>query len=387
MDKVEVSVLRAICAVCVVLVISTEAISQNSVKPLSVKIDQVIADNYPNMRAYALVQAGNGTMVTNLAPSLFSARIDGMDVKAKATIVPRTMIDFPTDYTIVISNNGIMDGEPLDFQKSAILQFVELMKDKDTLSVYTIGEDATPVFEKQKKDAIDTALINAIAVSAVQPRVYDSVINVLRKVEQRKTERKIVIVISDGRDQNSRFTKEQMYTVLADAGIPIYAIGIRVLSAQSLSNLDEMADKTGGTYVYSRSLSAIPGNLKYLFDCINNCYIITYRIKNVKADDLPHHLEITVRDRDAAGAGQKAFIAVKVPVPLWLKIIICVIIFIILIVIIVLLIIHKIQVRKRMGITRRRCPVCHRLMKDTWDNCPFCKYLPSTKGDNDKRRK
>jgi hypothetical protein len=211
--------------------------AQEEKSALSVKVDQIVSNDFPNMTVYAVVENRNGEVIAGLAPGLFSFRIDSMDADVKATITPSSMRELPINYSIIFSNNGIMEGEPLDFQKNAILQFIETMKETDKLSLYSIGEEATVVFEEQRKESIDPSLINSIEVTAAQPRLYDSILTVLRKVQRRPDERKIVIIVSDGRDLNSRFTKDQLNAIISEVGIPIYALGIRVLGTQSLSNL------------------------------------------------------------------------------------------------------------------------------------------------------
>jgi hypothetical protein len=362
---------------------SAEAGQEN----LFVRIDQIIDDDFPNVKAYVVVQDDESEVMAGLAPGLFQFRIDSMEADVRAEITPFAMDEKPIDYSIIFSNNGIMDGEPLDFQKNAILQFVDSMKDTDTLSLYTIGEEAVAVFEELTKDGIDPALINGVEVSSAQPRLYDSVTNAVRVVQRRSAERKIIIIISDGRDQNSRFTKDQMNTVLTEAGIPVYAIGIRVLDTRSLSNLNEMADLTGASYIYTANVSGIPDMLKRINSRIIQPYVMELRVRNMKADELPHVLEISIDERDFIGKGEKTFTAVKVPIPRWVRWAALITTVVLIAVTIVLTIIFRIKKRKRMGITKQKCPVCKRRMKDSWDSCPFCKYLPDSKKKKTKNKK
>ena len=378
---------RALFAIAVLFAASfMPSFAEDARAALSIKVDQLISKEYPDIVAYAVVKNAAGEVVQGLSPGLFKFRIDSMDFKAKTRIMPYSMDETPIDYTILFSNNGIMDGEPLDFQKNAILQFIDSMKPADTLSLYTIAEEAVPVFEVQKKEAIDVSLVNAVVTSQAQPRVYDSLINLMRKVSRRDAPRKVLVLISDGRDQNSRFTKEQLNDVVAETGIPVYGIGIKVLSSQSLSNLDELSDLTGGTYLFAQGLSEIPTCLKRINGYITQCYVITMHVKNVRADNLPHHLEVVVDERDSYGKGQKTFIATRVPVPKWVKWAVAGIILVFIAVVILLAILHKIAERRRMGITKRKCPDCHNRMKDSWDTCPFCKYLPELKRKKAKKK-
>lgn len=351
--------------------------AQNKSK-LSIKIDQVITSDYPEMTAFISVKNEKGENVSGLAPSLFQTRIDSEEFKGKQSVYQFSMKTEPIDYSILITNNGIMEGEPLDFQKNALIQFVDYMQKDETLSLYTIGDDAVPVFENLTKESIDTSLINKIELSDVQPRIYDSLVNVIRKVEQKNTRRKIIIILSDGRDQNSRFSKEQLDTILAEKSIPVYSVGFKVLSSAGLSALNQISEISSGTYLYS-SLSKIPNNLKAIRDIINKCYVINYKVKNVKPDNSYHMMEVSINERDSEGKGIQTFYALKLPVPKWLKVLIVISIVLLLVLLVVFIIIIKMKKRKAMGITKRKCPVCGNRMKDSWDYCPFCRYLPDMK--------
>jgi hypothetical protein len=360
------------------------AFTQNKAE-LTIRIDQIVSKDFPNMTVYAAVENEKGEVVAGLSPSLFSFRIDSLEETGKVTITPFALKELPIDYSIIFSNSGIMEGEPLDFQKNALLQFVESMKDNDRLSLYTVGEEASIVFEEQRKESIDSAVINAVEVTTVQPRLNDSIINVLRRVQRRQAERRVVIVISDGRDMNSRFNKDQLEAVLTEVGVPLYTIGMRVLNTQTLSALHEMAALTNGAYVYTPQLSTLPANLQSLRVRITQPYIITLRSRSLKADDMPHVFEVAVTERDAAGKGQRTFTAVRVPFPRWLRLAIIIAAAVVVIGIVVLVIVRRIIKRKRMGIAGRRCPDCGQRMKDSWDSCPFCRYLPNIKKKKKKK--
>lgn len=355
-------------------------------KALSVRIDQIISEDYPEMTAYAVVKNEKNDIVSGLAPGLFSFRIDTEEAKVVSKITPFSMLEESVDYTILVSNNGIMEGEPFDFQKNAILKFVELMNDNDTLSVYTIGEDAGVVLENTTRKTFDSAVINKIELSDAQPRLYDSIINLLRKVEQKKAKRKIIIILSDGRDQNSRFTKDQMMETLSNSGCPIYTVGMKVLSNQHLSNLDEISQITGGTYYYTPRFKDLPESLKRVIECIKQSYVIKLKVKSVKADNQIHLLEVKVEETESVGKGLKTFVAVKHPIPKWVKILLLIVATLLVIAGILLAILRRISKRKKMGITKRRCPDCGNIMKDSWEDCPFCIYMPDLKKKRKSRK-
>jgi hypothetical protein len=366
--------------------LTQSAFAQDERAPLTVRIDQIITSDFPNMTMYVIVENDREEAVLGLAPALFNFRINSFEETGRVSITQFAQRNAPIDYSIIFSNSGIMSGEPLDFQKNAILQFVEAMRANDRLSLYTIGEEATAIFEELRRDDIDPAVINAIGVSAAQPRLNDSVINVLRRTQRRRIERRVVIVISDGRDINSRFTAEQLSAVLAEVGVPVYALGFRMLGAETLANLHNMAEQTGGAYLYVPQVSGLPANLRTLNARIAQPYVINLRARSLRADDLPHVIEVAVAGRDFAGSGQRTFVATRVPVPQWVRFAGAIAAGVLVLAALAAAIIRRIVKRKRMGITRRRCKECSVRMKDTWDSCPFCRYLPNMKKKKKKAK-
>jgi len=163
------------------------------------------------------------------------------------------------------------------------------------------------------------------------------------------------------------------------AQIPVYTLGVRILGTQFLSNLDEMASLTGGTYLFTPQVSGIPASLRSLNNIITQPYIINLRVRSMRADDLPHILEVSINENDFGGRGQRTFIAVRIPVPQWARFLIAGAILLLIVVLVVLAIVRRVLKRKHMGITRRRCTDCRTRMRDTWDTCPFCRYLPGRK--------
>ena len=79
-----------------------------------------------------------------------------------------------------------------------------------------------------------------------------------------------VLFIKDGEVKDKTVgavTKAQLEETLDKAGIPIYTVGMRILSNQTLSTLDEISQLTGGSYYYSYRISNLPDNLKKIIGC------------------------------------------------------------------------------------------------------------------------
>jgi hypothetical protein len=360
----------------------------------TVRIDYINALDYPTMRVYASVENNSGEPNLSLVKGNFTAKIDAQDPVKSLNVEPFKYQEEPIHYVFFMSSSGLMDGIPLTAQKEAILNFTSNMSEVDTMSIFIVGETIEELFTYKMSSDIPEDLIQGVTVSETQPKIYDTVVNVARKVEKDRKDnvipakdRVIFLLISDGRDSESRFSLEQTQQILNDSGIPLYAIGLKVLSESSLSMLNQIANNTGGYYYYTPRPSGISTNLNLFATQIKMTYVISFKVKGVSADDSFHQLMIQVDDKEHSSQAYRNFMAKKTLVPFWMKIVILILCLLFIAALIMLFILSRIRLRKSLGITKRRCPECNRRMKDDWEFCPFCRYLPVNSKNKKKKKK
>ncbi|WP_028973408.1 VWA domain-containing protein [Spirochaeta cellobiosiphila] len=351
-----------------------------------VHINQIQDQNYPKLRAYVSVEDKKGDPVLSLVRGNFTPGIDGNELAGEMEIASFQYTEKPIAYGVILSTQGLMAGEPIARQKEALLDLIDYMRDYDTLSVYLMDEEPVTLFENLTKAEVDTELINNLESSDYGRKVFDSIVSVGRKLSSSEIERKAIILISDGRDQESRYDQETAQKILNELGIPVFPLGLRVLGGQYLNVLDELAHATGGSYRYNRRFESVPDNTLQIQNLLMQSYVLEFKAKELPADDQVHQMMVKVVDKEVESTDYKNFTAVKVPFPLWLKIVVAVIVVILLILLIILSIIKRNKERKKMGITKRKCPVCKKRMKDDWDDCPFCKYLEPKKKNKKKNK-
>jgi hypothetical protein len=119
------------------------------------------------------------------------------------------------------------------------------------------------------------------------------------------------------------------------------------------------------------------------FDEINEVYELSIRDNKLffAGDDRPHLLTISVEGHSGAvHSYDRKFIAVSSPVPIWLYAVAALAVLLVVALIVLVLILRRRSVRRMIGITNRKCEVCGRRMKDDWDECLFCKWMPAPPG-------
>ncbi len=357
----------------------------------TIRIESIDSHAFPQMKAYVSVEDQEGSPNLTLVKGNFSAKIDTENHLSSLAVETFNKIDDSIHYVFFLSASGLMDGQPLTAQKNALLDFSTLLGETDSLSAYIVGEQPEELFSYVLPPDLPSDAVLELEVREDQAKIFDTLVGCVRKIEKeqdagilKKNERTVFILLSDGRDNESRFTLEQTAQVLSESGIPLYSLGLKVLSEASLSVLHELARKSGGSYLYTPDLDTVSDHLNQFAELINMSYVVSFRAKGVKADDSFHQLMIQVDDKELSIQGFRNFKAVKNPFPLWLKLVLLGTAVVLLALGILLMIFRRMSLRKKLGISKRKCPDCKRRMKDDWEFCPFCRYLPGKPGKKKK---
>lgn len=351
-----------------------------------VSIEQVIAKDYPKMEVYVSVKESHEP-ITTLSNSNFSAMIDGKAIEKKIETQGFQYTEEGIAYAVLVSANGLMSGEIMAEQKRAIVNLMEKMKDQDSLSVYYFGNEFKSLFEFEKKSEDLITKLDEIVTLGSNPKLYDALVLAARTLGAAKEKRKVLIVMSDGRNIESNFDKDQVKKIIDEQNIPLYGCGIYMMGGRNLSNLHELTEHSGGGYMHARSPSLISQRVIQLNKQITLGYVLKFKISGTPGDDDFHTLTIVVNIEGEELQFSKNFFAAKKPFPIWIRIVGIVTGALIMIGIIILLLLFRRRSRFKLGITKNKCPVCKRRMKDDWDECIFCKYLPPKKKKKKKKKK
>ena len=351
---------------------------------LSIRINQVISTSYPEMEVYVSVTGNYGEPVLSLVKGNFQILIDGKEDGSNLEVAGFQYTDEPVAYAVMLAANGLMAGSPLDQQKKAAVKLIESMREQDRLSYYVFGEEVKSIVEFGKKE--DNIVEENVEILGDNPRLYDALVSVARKFENNDFKRRAIIIMSDGRELGSQYNKKQTLTVLQEMNIPVYSIGFKVTHGRNLSTLVDLAEQTGGNYLYAPGERYIPGTMEIASRQVLQSYVLKFKAKSLRSDGELHQLEIKVVDKNLDASSFKNFIATEIPMSVWVWVVLGILILTLFIVLLVIFLIHRKNQRKKMGITKRKCPKCKRRMKDDWDECIFCKYLPSKKKNRKKNK-
>jgi VWFA-related protein len=120
-----------------------------------------------------------------------------------------------------------------------------------------------------------TALLDAVALGA-------------HTMRSAKNRRRVLLVLSDGADNNSRFSEAEIRRMVVESDLRIYGIG--VLHRPRL--LQQLAEETGGHVLVAQSLSELPSVVERLSREIRSEYLLGYSSGAGALDGKYHKLKV-----------------------------------------------------------------------------------------------
>jgi VWFA-related protein len=188
---------------------------------------------------------------------------DGRDQNHAVEVRSFESTGYPLTAAVVIDVSGSMAGKPMEMVRRSLVQFVNDARPKDKIAVMTLADDARwdAPFGADRETVRQQ--IAAIAPRGHLTRLYDGLIQAMGDFTPALPQRRELTVISDGHDEGSQATLEQVVEMAHNRGIAIDAIGMTRSDVTYLKILESMAEQTGGSFRAAQSdeeLQSLVGN-------------------------------------------------------------------------------------------------------------------------------
>jgi len=186
-----------------------------------------------------------GRFVTGLGKDYFEV----YDNKVKQEIAHFTDEDAPISLGIVYDVSGSMK-ERISRSLRALRRFIETSHNDDDFFLIAFNDRAKLIQDfTTSGDSVLGHLMFANPHGSTA--LYDAAYIAVEKVQQGRHSKRALLIISDGQDNNSRYTYKELLNIVKEADVQIYAIGITDPANDSLAGygrsvLEEITRMTGG---------------------------------------------------------------------------------------------------------------------------------------------
>src|SRR5580658_10223552 len=209
--------------------------------------------------------------------------------------------DAPLSVGLAFDESGSMDYK-LRTSQAAVAQFLKTLNADDEAFLVEFSDAAKVSVEfTSKTSQIQEALKNAKPGGLTA--MLDGINLALREMKKAKNSRKAIVIVSDGGDNHSQYTTAEIESLVREADVQIYAMGVFEpslpfgLSPEEISGprlLSEIATQTGGRAFSAALMSDLPSVAARVAVELRNQYVLGYYPKNQAKDGKYRRVEVKV---------------------------------------------------------------------------------------------
>jgi Ca-activated chloride channel family protein len=207
--------------------------------------------------------------------------------------------DAPVSLGIILDLSGSMKNK-LERAHEAVGRFLDESNPEDEFFLITFSDRPVIVsdFSQQREDIQNKLLYS---VPKGRTALLDAIYLGITKLEQAKHQRKALLIISDGGDNHSRYTENQVISLVREADVVIYGIGIyshyfptqeELLGPELLHRISEV---TGGTSFAIDDPNDLAGAARSVGMMLRHQYLLGYRPAATKKDGKWHKIKIVFK--------------------------------------------------------------------------------------------
>ena len=245
--------------------------------------------NVDAVQVTVTVSDGHGKFVRGIPQAAFHVFEDGR----KQSVTHFASEDVPLELVAAIDISGSM-APAMPKVKKAVKQFLGDVPPEDQVTLLGFNDNIFTLTRKQTDPAERVKAVDRLAPWG-STALYDVL---LRGAEMlgRQTGRKALAVFTDGEDQGSHATINDVERRLQSSDVTVYMIAQgRGVTMESLKKIMErLSVQTGGRAIFSDSLDELHIAFADLLDELSNQYLLGYQSTNAKRDDAWRKIKVEV---------------------------------------------------------------------------------------------
>jgi len=256
-----------------------------------------------------------GRFVTDLAKADFEV-FEGKKPQTIQEFSAET--DLPLRLAVLIdTSNSIRDR--FKFEQEAASEFLKSVVHMNQDKAMVVSFDTSPELRADLMD--DTDKLDQ-AIRDLRPgggtALYDAIFFACRdKLQQdqpRHKFRRAIVILSDGEDNQSRYTRDQALELAQKAEVVIYAISTNITRIDTDGDkiLKYFTSETGGSAYFPFKVEDMEQDFTNIHNELRHQYNISYRPEPLLTDGMFHNIEMRVKGRkDLVVHARKGYYARK----------------------------------------------------------------------------
>jgi len=199
--------------------------------------------------------------------------------------------DAPMTAGVVFDTSGSMRGRIADSRQALELLFQTAVPQDEFFLVRF--SDRPELVAPLTHDPVEVSHRLGMVIPHGWTALYDAMFYALQEMRRATNPRHALLVLSDGEDNNSRYSETEALSRIREADVRVYAIGI----FRQTRCLAKMAAETGGRMIWVHKLSELKEAVHTLTLEMRNLYVLSYVPSNPGADGKYRKVKVEVQPR------------------------------------------------------------------------------------------
>ncbi len=254
------------------------------------------------------VFAQDGNIVADLPQGRFSIEID----KSPQKLSSFSDQNIPASVLILVDMSSSIRArldDRLEIIKSNLVVFMQSSNPASEFSVYTFNRASKQEIDWNQNSPDVVNKINQLEFAKFVgvTNLYDSCIDAMQSLKNRKNQKRIVLVITDGVDTNSKYKDSDLKKLSYELLSPIFFINVgevKINRAKDVAggSLDLLAESTtseialftGGLAVLPRTREGLADSFKRIAAFVKYQYLIGINTASIAKDNKQHKVQIKI---------------------------------------------------------------------------------------------
>ena len=237
-----------------------------------------------------------GRYVSGLGKGAFQV----LDEKKPQEITFFSDDDAPVSVGVLFDVSGSMNGEKIKRAREALSKFIQTSHNMDEYFLIAFNSRAQLLLDKTRdgNQVLDKLMY---VQTKNNTALYDACYLGVEKVQRGTLPKRALLLISDGQDNNSRYTFNELRRVLKESDVTLYGIGIlsgsdagSSMGMEGQGILDELASVSGGKAFFPRSNAEMDDIFEQIALELRHQYSIGYKPLNFTNDGRWHKIKVKV---------------------------------------------------------------------------------------------
>lgn len=227
----------------------------------------------------------------------------------------RRETDLPLHLALLVDTSGSV-GSRFDFEQTAATEFMQHTLRKSFDKAFVMGFNS---HSQIAQDFTDNVSLLSGGVHRLRngggTALYDAIYRACKekflKDHPERPVRKAIIVVSDGEDNQSEFSRAQAIEMAQRAEVIIYAISTddSGLVMRGDKVLEQLAEATGGRAFFPFKMKDITHSFAAIEDELRSQYVVSYKPADFEADGRYRSIEIASLKKDLQVRARKGYFA------------------------------------------------------------------------------